>query len=68
MSEDLCDEESGQLSEAGWSDRSNNRHHNKKHGADIPEWDGKSEHCATYLRAVDLWAARTGVDPEDRGG
>ena len=34
---------------------------------DVPEWDGKSEHRSTYFRRIDLWAATTGVPPNQRG-
>ena len=57
-------------SEAAWSSRSYDRdksQYSKKRDGDIPEWDGKSEHRTTYFRRIDLWAATTGVDPEDRG-
>ena len=60
-------DESGQASEAGWSDRSHNKDNNKKRDGDIPEWDGKSEHRTTSFRRIDMWAATTGVEPEDRG-
>ena len=55
-------------SEDGWSNRSygNDRDYkSKKRDGDIPEWDGKSEHRTTHFRRIDLWAATTGVDPED---
>ena len=72
IGDDLWDDESGHVSEAGWSDKSygygNGKHNNnKKRDGDIPEWDGKSEHRTTYFRRIDLWAATTGVEPEDRG-
>ena len=57
-------------SEDAWSSKSNDRdksHYSKKRDGDIPEWDGKSEHRTTYFRRIDVWAATTGVDPEDRG-
>ena len=57
-------------SEDAWSSKSYDREkttYSKKRDGDIPEWDGKSEHRTTYFRRIDLWAATTGVDPEDRG-
>ena len=52
IGDDLWDDESGHVSEAGWSDKSygygNGKHNNnKKRDGDIPEWDGKSEHRTT---------------------
>ena len=67
IGDDLWDDESAQASDAGWSIKSHNKPHNKKRDGDIPEWDGKSEHRTTYFRRIDLWAATTGVEPEDRG-
>ncbi len=64
---DLWDDGSGQALEAGGSDKPNNKHHNKKRDGDVPEWDGKPEHRTTYFRRIDLWAATTGVEPEDGG-
>ena len=57
-------------SEDAWSNKSydrGNTTYSKKRDGDIPEWDGKSEHRTTYFRRIDLWAATTGVDPEDCG-
>ena len=42
IGDDLWDDESAQASDAGWSDKSHNKPHNKKRDGDIPEWDGKS--------------------------
>jgi hypothetical protein len=59
--------------QASWKDKSwkadkaDDGYNKKDRDGDVPEWDGKASHRATYFRKIDLWIATTGVDPKKRG-